>query len=170
MRRLLPCGNGFWAHNRAMRPGVRLGVDPGSVRVGFARSDASGMLAFPVVSAIKDFDDSAVLRDLIAEHQVIEIYIGLPLGLSGADTASTMVARDYARRVASEVAPIPVRVVDERLTTVSASAAMRLAGKDSRKQRESIDAAAAAVLLQHVLDSESASGRVPGDLIVVDDE
>lgn len=146
-----------------MRQGVRLGVDVGRVRVGVARSDRDGLLATPVETIQRD-DVAGVVRRigaLVDELDVVELVVGLPLSLSGGDTPSTQDARDVATALA---AVAPVRLVDERLSTVTAQSAMRQAGRSSRRQRSVIDQAAAVVILQHALDAERA-GRVPGMMV-----
>lgn len=146
-----------------MRPGVRLGIDVGRVRVGVARSDRDGLLATPVETIHRDGLDDLVqrIRALADELDVVELVVGLPLSLSGGDTASTQDARDVAAALA---AVAPVRLVDERLSTVTAQAGMRQAGRSARRQRAVIDQAAAVVILQHALDAERA-GRVPGMMV-----
>ncbi|WP_306233832.1 Holliday junction resolvase RuvX [Agrococcus beijingensis] len=147
-----------------MRPGVRIGVDVGRARVGVARSDRDGLLATPVETIQRaSVDPVARLREIAAELGAVEAVVGLPISLSGGDTPSTQDARDMAAQLALAM---PVRLVDERLSTVSASAGMRAAGKNSKQQRQSIDQAAAVVILQHALDSERAAGRAPGELLV----
>lgn len=146
-----------------MRQGVRLGVDVGRVRVGVARSDRDGLLATPV-ETIQRVDVDGVVRrigELVAELDVMELVVGLPLSLSGGDTPSTQDARDVATALA---AVAPVRLVDERLSTVTAQSAMRQAGRSTRRQRSVIDQAAAVVILQHALDAER-TGRVPGMMV-----
>ncbi|WP_144717889.1 Holliday junction resolvase RuvX [Agrococcus jejuensis] len=146
-----------------MRQGVRLGVDVGRVRVGVARSDRDGLLATPV-ETIQRVDVDGVVRrigELVGELDVVELVVGLPLSLSGGDTASTQDARDVAAALASVA---PVRLVDERLSTVTAQSAMRQAGRSTRRQKAVIDQAAAVVILQHALDAERA-GRVPGMMV-----
>lgn len=146
-----------------MRQGVRLGVDVGRVRVGVARSDRDGLLATPV-ETIQRVDVDGVVRrigELVVELDVVELVVGLPLSLSGGDTASTQDARDVAAALA---AVAPVRLVDERLSTVTAQSAMRQAGRSTRRQKAVIDQAAAVVILQHALDAERA-GRVPGMMV-----
>lgn len=146
-----------------MRQGVRLGVDVGRVRVGVARSDRDGLLATPV-ETIQRVDVAGVVRrigELVVELDVVELVVGLPLSLSGGDTASTQDARDVAAALASVA---PVRLVDERLSTVTAQSAMRQAGRSTRRQKAVIDQAAAVVILQHALDAERA-GRVPGMMV-----
>ncbi|MDD9206223.1 Holliday junction resolvase RuvX, partial [Georgenia sp. 10Sc9-8] len=101
-----------------LRRGVRLGVDVGSVRVGLARCDADGILATPVRTVRRSPDGSDV-REVVAEAReldALEILVGLPRGLSGREGAAAASARGYAERIAAAAAPIPVRLVDERLT------------------------------------------------------
>lgn len=148
-----------------MRRGVRIGVDVGRARVGVARCDRDGLLATPVETIQRASGDPvARLREIAAELDAIEAVVGLPISLSGGDTASTQDAREMAQQLA---AALPVRLVDERLSTVTAAAGMRASGKSSRQQRATIDQAAAVVILQHALDSERASGRLPGELLTV---
>lgn len=144
-----------------MRPGARLGIDVGRVRVGVARSDADGMLALPVETIRRAEQQALVarIRELAVEHEAIEAVVGLPLSLSGADTASTTDAREIAQAIA---AVMPVRLVDERLSTVMAAQGMRAAGRSARSQRSEIDQAAAVVILQHALDVERTIGTAPG--------
>lgn len=150
-----------------MRRGVRIGVDVGRARVGVARCDRDGLLATPVETIQRASTDVvARLREIAVELDAVEAVVGLPISLSGGDTASTQDARDIAALLA---ASMPVRLVDERLSTVAASAGMRAAGKSSRQQRSSIDQAAAVVILQHALDSERSGGRAPGELLDVAD-
>jgi putative Holliday junction resolvase len=144
---------------------VRLGVDVGTVRIGVARSDLHGMLATPVETVQRGRGDIDRLLAIAAELEVTEIIVGLPLALSGRATASTDDAVDIARRLAA-VATAPVRLVDERLSTVSAQAAVRSSGKTSKQTRSVIDQVAAVIILQHALDFERSSAQPPG--VVVD--
>ena len=107
-----------------MRRGIRLGVDVGKVRVGVARSDPDGLLAVPVETVTRA--DAAVARVLAIaeEHSAIELLVGLPTSISGGETASTADARAFAEELATASA-LPVRLVDERLSTVSAHSALR---------------------------------------------
>lgn len=148
-----------------MRFGTRVGVDVGKVRIGVARCDPSGMLATPVETVARTRDGSDVSRvlALVAEHEAIEIVVGLPLALSGAHTPSTDDAVGFAERLA-DAGEIPVRLVDERLSTVTAQAGLRASGRTARNSRSVVDQAAATVILQHALDAERASGRPPGTL------
>jgi putative Holliday junction resolvase len=145
-----------------MRTGVRIGIDVGTVRIGVARSDRDGFLATPV-ETIERASNSSIERigELISELDAIEVIVGLPLSLNGAHTASTEDAMSVAREVAL-VTSASVRLVDERLTTVSAHSALRSAGKKQKQTRNVIDQVAAVMILQHALDSERSSGNAPG--------
>ena len=147
-----------------MRAGVRLGIDIGTVRIGVAQSDRDGILATPVETVARDEGSIATLCDLAAERDAIEIYVGLPKNMSGTDSASTIDAVAFARLLAT-ASSIPVRLIDERLTTVSAHAALRSSGKQASRSRSVVDQVAAVMLLQHALDSERAQGIVPGTSI-----
>lgn len=147
-----------------MRPGVRLGVDVGRARVGIARSDPHGMLATPVETLARRDDVVAGIRRLLDEHEAVEVIVGLPLSLSGAETGSTHDSRAVAGALA-EALPVPVRLVDERLTTVSAARGLRESGRTARNSRSVVDQAAAVILLQHALDLERSTGNPPGALV-----
>lgn len=151
-----------------MRSGVRLGVDVGTARIGVASSDPHGMLATPVETVARGDGDVARLATLVAEYGAVEVVVGLPLALSGRATASTDDARAFARRLAGSV-PVPVREVDERLSTVSAHSALRASGRNSRRSRPVVDQVAAVIILQHALDFERAADRPPGALVDPDE-
>ena len=104
------------------------------------------------------------MLELIEELDVFEVVVGLPLALSGRETASTDDARAFAQQLA-QAAAAPVRLVDERLSTVSAQTALRDAGKSSRQSRPVIDQVAATIILQHALDHERAGVSLPGALV-----
>lgn len=140
-------------------PGRRLGVDVGSVRVGVALSDPSPLLASPLVTLPRDEDsDSDIDRlvRLVEEHEVVEVVVGLPTTLAGRQGRAADLARDYAGRLAERLAAVPVRLSDERLTTVSATRMLSDRGIKGRKQRAVIDQAAAVEILQGWLDRRAA--------------
>lgn len=157
------------------RPGRRVGIDVGSVRVGVSASDPSGLLATPVRTVARDLaSDSAQVTGpsdveeiaaLVAELECVEVVVGLPRSLSGGEGPAAASARTYAGRLAARVAPVPVRLVDERLTTVDAHRSLRDSGVDSRRHRAVVDQAAAVLILQAALDAERSSGRPPGELV-----
>ncbi len=147
-----------------MRPGVRLGVDVGRARVGLARSDRDGLLATPVATLPRAEAHAAAFRDLVGEYEPVEIVVGLPLSLSGADTPSTTDAREFAAALAGWV-EVPVRLVDERMSTVTAQRQLRDAGRRAKGSRPVIDQVAAVIILQNALDSERSAGRPPGAVV-----
>jgi putative Holliday junction resolvase len=135
--------------------GRLLGVDVGAVRVGVAVSDPAGVLATPLVTVPRDVEDGTDLRtiaDLIAEHEVVGVVVGLPRTLAGREGAAAEAARAFA--VALEAAvDVPVELSDERLTTVVATRQLRERGVKGRKQRAVVDQAAAVAILQGWLDA-----------------
>ncbi|MDE0545537.1 Holliday junction resolvase RuvX [Microbacterium sp. C7(2022)] len=143
------------------RRGVRIGVDVGRARVGVARCDPDGLLATPVETVPRDDQAIARVISLAQEHAATEILVGLPLNMRGEDTPSTTDAREFAAGVAA-ASDLPVRLVDERLSTVSAHAALRSSGRSQRSSRNIVDQVAAVVLLQQALDVEKSTGRPPG--------
>lgn len=151
-----------------MRTGRRIGIDVGTVRIGLAMSDPHGMLATPVETVVRGDGDVTALLAHAAELEAIEIIVGLPLALSGNDSRSTQDARDFAQRVARS-SRLPVRLVDERLSTVSAGRALQASGRNSKKSRPVIDQVAAVIILQHALDVERSGGTPPGTLVVPDE-
>ncbi|MGO1769932.1 MAG: Holliday junction resolvase RuvX [Microbacterium sp.] len=144
------------------RRGVRLGIDPGKARVGVARCDPDGMLAVPVETVPRDARSVDRIRELVAEHGPIEIVVGLPMNLRGDDTPSTQDARQLAEEIAAAT-DVPVRLVDERLSTVTAHQALRQSGRSQKGSRSMVDQVAAVVLLQHAVDTEKSTGHPTGD-------
>jgi len=150
-----------------VRFGVRLGVDPGDARIGVARCDPSGILATPVETVRRGKGDLRRLRQLVESEEAVEVVVGLPRSLSGGEGPAAVRTREFAGRLAERIAPVPVRLVDERLTTVTAEAMLR----DQRKgqqRRAVVDQVAAVVILQHALDTERATGRAPGEVVGMD--
>ena len=138
--------------------GVILAVDVGTVRVGVAASDPHRILASPV-ETVKAPGHGRVAR-LVAEREAVLVVVGLPTSLSGdSNSASADMARDWAAVLEPLVAPVEVVLVDERLTTVSATSALRASGRNAKQSRAVIDQAAAVALLQGVLDTDSRSSQ-----------
>lgn len=171
-----------------MRSGTRLGVDVGKARIGVARCDPSGLLATPLETVpraadpevsgelgatVPLTDDLRRILELVDEYSAFEVVVGLPLGMSGRRTPSTEDAEAFARRLAAATASrtagdraaVAVRLVDERLSTVSAQGQLRQAGRKTKQTRHIIDQAAAVVILQHALDAERARGDAPGTVV-----
>ena len=147
-----------------MRRGVRLGIDPGDARIGVARSDPSGVLATPVETVRSGKGDLRRVHQILKDEGAFEVVVGLPRSLSGSEGPAAAKARDFAQRLARRIDPVPVRLVDERLTTVTAAAMLRDQRKGA-KQRAVVDQVAAVVILQQALEAEQATGRPPGELV-----
>ena len=142
-----------------MRPGVRVGVDVGSVRVGVATCDPDGLIATPVATVREVLEVAAI----VAELGAMEVVVGLPRSLSGEEGPAAEAARKYAAVLAARVAPVGVRLFDERLTTVDAHRTLRESGVAGRRQRAVVDQAAAVLILQAALDTERGTGHPPGE-------
>jgi putative Holliday junction resolvase len=140
--------------------GRRLGIDVGSVRIGVACSDPDGILATPVETVRRDRSRNHVRRlaELVAELHAVEVVVGLPRTLADRAGASAIDAIELADALAGRIAPTPVRLADERLTTVSAQRSLRVAGVRAKEQRAVIDQAAAVAILQSWLDQRRATG------------
>lgn len=131
-----------------------MGIDVGSVRVGVALSDPGALMATPLTTLSRDRGgaDQRRIADLVGEHDVVEVVVGLPLHLSGAHGGASEEATAYSVAVATLIEPVPVRLVDERLSTRAANALLSARGLDSRAQRKVVDQTAAAIILQSWLD------------------
>jgi putative Holliday junction resolvase len=149
---------------RTVRRGTRLGVDVGSVRVGVAACDPGGVLATPVETLRRGREDVTRLAGLVTERDAIEVVVGLPTSLSGRPGPAARAAEEYAAQLAGRVG-VPVRLVDERFSTVGAQRELHASGVDTRTGRSVIDQAAAVIILQGALDAERASGVAPGRLV-----
>jgi putative Holliday junction resolvase len=138
--------------------GRRVGVDVGSVRIGVAVSDPDGILATPVETVRRDKTDRHLRRltQLIGELEAVEVVVGLPRTLADRTGPSAQDAIDLAEDLGRRVAPTPVRMADERLTTVTAQRSLREAGVRARGQKAMIDQAAAVGILQSWLDQRRA--------------
>jgi len=152
-----------------LRQGIRLGIDPGDARIGVARCDPSGLIATPVETVRRGRGDLDLIAAILAEEggrdAVLEVVVGLPRSLSGREGPAAAKVRDFAAALARRVEPVPVRLADERLTTVSAEAMLRDRGRSGGKRRAVVDQAAAVLILQHVLDTERTSGSPPGEIV-----
>lgn len=141
-------------------PGRRLAVDVGSVRVGVALSDPGPLLATPLVTLARDprsGGDLDRLAELVAEHEVVEVVVGLPRTLAARHGTAAEQAVAYADELAGRIDPVPVRLADERLTTVSAARMLTERGVRGKRQRAVVDQAAAVEILQAWLDARAAA-------------
>lgn len=146
------------------RRGVRLALDWGEARIGVAACDRDGMLAFPVATIRAGDAALTELGVLVSEHEPIEVLVGLPRSLSGGEGPAAARMRGHAEQLAATIG-VPVRLVDERLTTVTASRRLRESGKRAHQQRGVIDAAAAVAILEQAIALERGRGERPGELV-----
>jgi putative Holliday junction resolvase len=146
------------------RRGVRLAIDWGDARIGVAACDSDGVLAYPLTTVRAGECEIPELVALMADYEPIEVLVGLPRSLSGAEGPAAAKARERAARLAAGIG-VPVRLVDERLTTVTASQRLHETGKRAKEQRRLIDAAAAVAILEQALVFEQSQGSPPGELV-----
>jgi len=142
--------------------GVRLGVDVGAVRVGVAICDPEGILATPLATVARDRrptgegvvpGDLVAIAEFVADRDVVEIVVGLPVALSGQEGPAAVSIRAYAEQLARYVDPVPVALADERMSTVVATRRLSERGVRGRRQRVVVDQAAAVEILQGWLDA-----------------
>ena len=149
-----------------MQRGVRLSLDVGSVRIGVAACDADGLMAYPLATIDYGSESVTEILALILEHQAIAVYVGNPVNLSGATTKSTTAAAEFATQLAQALTQgITVRLIDERLSTVSAQRGLHDAGRNTKNSKSIIDQAAAVVILEHALESEKRQGDFVGQIV-----
>jgi putative Holliday junction resolvase len=144
--------------------GRKLAIDVGRSRLGIAISDPSGIISSPLDSVVRADDDGQTVQQIlkiVVDNGVEEIFVGDPISLSGAQTASTADARNFAA-VLQTACLVPVRLIDERLTTVSAARSLRESGKNAKASKEFIDSASAVVILESALQTERVSGQAAG--------
>ncbi|SDC92506.1 Holliday junction resolvase RuvX [Rhodococcus tukisamuensis] len=149
--------------------GRRIAVDVGSVRIGVASSDPDGILATPVETVPRakskaDRSDIERLAAIVEEYEAVEVIVGLPQTLRGERGSAAGLASTFAAQLRDRLAPVPVRMTDERFTTVTASRALRESGVKAKGQRSVIDQAAAVAILQGWLDQRSRALRAAQDL------
>jgi putative Holliday junction resolvase len=139
-----------------MLRGRRIAFDYGDVRIGVAISDPDSILASPLTT-LSNGDPKlfAQIAELIVEHEPVGIYVGNPINLSGQSSKSAEKALAFAEKLRSDF-KLPVALVDERLSTVSATNAMRQSGVNAKDARSKIDMAAAVAILEQALAIERA--------------
>ncbi|HWL96493.1 MAG TPA: Holliday junction resolvase RuvX [Nocardioidaceae bacterium] len=148
-----------------MRSGVRVAIDVGEARIGVAVCDPDGLLAVPLETVRRGPGDLDRVGEIVSFQNAVEVVVGLPTSLSGHEGPAAAKVRQFATEIGQAVAPVPVRLVDERMTTVTAERVLRDRGKKGAKRRAVVDQAAAVVILQHALDSERATGSAPGETL-----
>ncbi len=156
------------AEDTASSPrGVRVGIDPGDARIGVASCDPGGVLATPVETVPRGDGDLDRIVALVEDLGAVLLYVGLPRSLSGGEGPAAGKVRTFAQDLAVRVAPRPVHLVDERLSTVTAEGVLRERGKKGKKRRAVVDQAAAVVILQGAIDAERTQGKTVGEQVVV---
>lgn len=150
-----------------MRSGARLAFDVGKVRIGVARCDAQAILSVPVMTLKRDRFGAELeeAADLIEEYDAIEAIVGLPRRMNGGSSASTEDARRWAHELAQLVTSVSVRLVDERLSTVTAHRELHESGRTEASFRKVVDQAAAVVILDQALDTERMTNAPAGELV-----
>lgn len=148
------------------RRGRRIALDVGSVRVGAATCDPDGILATPLDHVRRDDDAAAIaaIRGLFEEHDALEIVAGRPRSLDGGDRAAVSAAEGFLRDLAAHI-DVPIRLLDERFTTVQAHGILQSAGRSSRQRRDRVDSVAAVLILQTALDQEKRTGAPAGTIL-----
>ena len=119
-------------------------------------SDPDGILASPLRTVPRTRDDDGIrtIAAIAAEHEAVEVIVGLPVNLRGQEGPAAIEARDYGQRLARAIVPVPVRFCDERMSTVVASRKLAERGVRGRRQRTVVDQAAAVEILQSWLDTQ----------------
>ncbi len=160
------------AEASAYPQGIKLGVDVGTVRVGVALCDRDGILATPYKTLDrnpKKNSDVRVIAALVQELGAVQVIVGLPRTMKGEEHASARMATDYAELLAGELESrgldVPVCLVDERLSSVTAHRNLHEAGMSSRNHRKVVDQVAAAGILQHAIDMQKARGTDVGSRV-----
>lgn len=153
------------------RRGRRLGVDVGDARIGVASCDPDGLIATPVETVTAGPQSIARLVALAQEYEVLEVVVGLPLGMSGREGPAAVKVRGYANELATALSVslpgVSVRLIDERLSTVAGQAQLHASGRTAKSSRAVIDQAAAVVILQSAIDAEKSRGSAPGEVVCV---
>ncbi len=145
------------------RRGRRLGIDVGDARIGVAVCDPDGMIATPVETVGAGPRAIGRLAELAAEYEVVECVVGLPMGLSGREGPAAVKVRAFCDDLLAAIDPVPIRLFDERMSTITADSMLRHSGRSAKSKRSVIDQAAATVILQTALDSERTRGSAPGE-------
>jgi putative Holliday junction resolvase len=141
-----------------------LAIDYGSARIGLALGDPTGTLArpLPFTPAKGDAKLAREIADLAQKNDVHLLILGLPRNMDGTSGEATLKVQAFAA-ILRQATTIPLKLVDERLSTVQASRQLQESGKNARKQRGQIDSEAACVLLQGYLDSQASFPLLPPD-------
>lgn len=153
-----------------MRRGRRIGIDLGDVRIGVAVCDPDGILATPSETVPAGTGALARLAAIVEEVGAMECVVGMPIGLSGREGPAAVKVRAICDELSLLIAPVVIRLVDERMSTMTADGLLRQQGRSGVDRRQVIDQAAATVILQTALDAERTRGSAPGETFVRTDD
>lgn len=147
-----------------------IGVDVGKARVGVAQALGAGGFALPLktLNVGQDGSEMGELVEIISSVKASAVFVGLPKLLSGKEGEAARMSRSYARRIARLVRPVPVYMIDERLTSVQSHGLLRDAGVPMREQRAMIDQVAASMILDQALKMMNHNEEIPGELVMID--
>jgi len=135
--------------------GRRIAFDYGDVRTGVALSDPDAILASPLcVLQTQSRDFLKEVNNLLAEHEPIQIFVGLPKNMSGTTGEAVEKVNSFIESLKG-ITSVDIATVDERLSTVSAQKRLREAGVNARDSKELIDAMAAVAILEQGIASEN---------------
>ncbi len=142
----------------------------GEARIGVAQVFAGMTMAVPVTTLQVSPDGSELeeLVEIIEAETTAAVFVGLPLLMSGKEGAAARMSRSYARRLARRIVPIPVHLIDERLTSASAHGKLREAGVKTRDHKQMVDQVAAQFILQQALDLSAGNAQFAGELVIID--
>ena len=135
-------------------PGIVVGIDYGTVRIGVAVSDPRRMIAFPLANYTRknQVRDAEFFRKLVADEQVMQFVVGLPLHLSGGLSEKAQEAIAFGQWL-GELTGVPVDYYDERYTSVEAEGYLIEANVTRKKRKQKLDKLAAQILLTSYLES-----------------
>lgn len=157
----------------ALIRGSKLGVDVGTVRIGVAGCGRDELVVLPLITIRRDHrsgnsggSDIQQIAALAREREVVEIVVGLPRHLGGAEGKSAKAARRFAQQLARALPKVRVCLLDERLTSVTAQMRLAESGKNTREQREIVDQVAAQIILETALEIEHRTGLPAGEQVL----
>ena len=137
-----------------MQRGRRIAFDYGDVRIGVAISDPDSILCSPLTTLqATDKKLDSQIAAIFHEHEPVQIFVGRPALLSGDDGIASEKAIAFAERL-KQLTTVPIELIDERMSTVSAARNLRDSGKNAKEAKSSIDMAAAVAILEFALEIE----------------
>lgn len=137
-----------------MQRGRRIAFDYGDVRIGVAISDPDSILCSPLTTLqTTDKKLDSQISAIFQEYEPVQIFVGRPALLSGNDGIASEKAIAFAEHL-KQLTTVPIELIDERMSTVSAARNLRNSGKNAKESKSSIDMAAAVAILEFALEIE----------------